>query len=292
MTFPQKLTINTADQHSFDATLYETPDTCAPVLIFLSALGTPAKVYRHLGNEMVHHEVQLCTPDWRGIGSSSVRAGRHSDFGYKHLVEYDIPALVDSIRQRFPRAAIWIGGHSLGGQLALLSASSNPSNFSGVVLIASGSVHMPCYTRKFRLGVRILTTLSKVVSPITGYFPGSRVGFGGREAAGLMRDWSHVARTGDYCLNGSNLDYEQLLKGLDVPVLALSFAADNWAPAAATDALLRKISTRKPIHRHWSASDTGGTEVDHYSWIKKPSLVAPEVSRFIRESHGSGPHWK
>ncbi len=284
MTSPETLTIIAADQHRFDATLYATPDACAPVLIFLSALGTPAKVYRHLGNEMVHHEVQLCTPDWRGIGSSSVRAGRKSDFGYQHLVEYDIAALVASVRQRLPRAAIWLGGHSLGGQLALLGAAGNPSNVAGVVLIASGSVHMPCYTGKLRWGVRFLTTLSPIVSPVLGYFPGSRVGFGGREAAGLMRDWSHVARTGGYHLAGSQINYERLLNTLDVPVLALSFAADHWAPAAATDALLRKVSKRQPIHRHWSAPETQGIAVDHYSWIKKPSLVAPEVARFIRAS--------
>jgi predicted alpha/beta hydrolase len=100
--------------------------------------------------------------------------------------------------QRLPQAPIWLGGHSLGGQMALASAAGNPDPVSGVVMIASGSVHLPCYQGKLRWGVRILATLSSLTGPVLGYFPGARVGFGGREAAGLMRDWSHVARTGEY----------------------------------------------------------------------------------------------
>jgi len=282
MTTPQTLTITANDQHRFNATFYPAPDSAAPVLIFLSALGTPAKVYRHLGKEMGQHEVQLCTPDWRGIGSSSVRAGRSSDFGYRHLVELDIPALIAAVRHHAPRAPIWLGGHSLGGQLALIAAAGDPEHIAGVVLIASGSVHLPCYHGKLRLGVRLLTTLSRIVCPLLGYFPGARIGFGGREAAGLMRDWSHVARTGEYRPVGSQLDYEHQLRALDSTVLAITFAADSWAPALATQALLNKVTCCKPVHLHWDASETEGVAVDHYSWIKRPNLVASSIAQFMR----------
>lgn len=287
MTNPHSLTITTGDQHRFEATFYPTLNSGAPVLIFLSALGTPAKVYRHLGTAMAHQGVQLCAPDWRGIGSSSVRAGRGSDFGYQHLVEVDIPALVATLRQRYPAAPLWIGGHSLGGQLALLSAAANPSDLAGVILIASGSVHTSSYTRKLRWGVRFLTIVSGLVGAVVGYFPGSRLGFGGREAAGLMRDWSHVARTGEYRLRGSHVDYEQALGHLMLPVLAVTFAADTWAPAAATQLLLQKIAKRKPIHWHWDAAQTQGVALDHYAWIKRPDLVVPAVARYI---HAAGAH--
>ncbi|HNV60109.1 MAG TPA: alpha/beta fold hydrolase [Rhodoferax sp.] len=284
MTKPQTLTITASDQHRFNATLYPTSDSNAPVLIFMSALGTPAKVYRHLGNEMVQHGVQVCTPDWRGIDSSSVRACRTSDFGYRHLLEIDIPALIATVRQKLPDAPIWLGGHSLGGQMALTSAAGNPGPVSGVILIASGSVHLPCYQGKLRWGVRLLASLSSIAGPVLGYFPGRRIGFGGREAAGLMHDWSHVAWTGEYRPAGSQLDYERLFQALDLPVLAITFDADKWAPAAATHALLSKVSKRKPIHRHLSAAETQGIAVDHYSWIKKPSFIAPAVAKFIRKS--------
>lgn len=276
------LTITATDQHRFDATLYPTDDPNAPILIFLSALGTPAKVYRHFGAEMVKHGVQVCAPDWRGIGSSSIRADRSSDFGYRHLVELDLAALIEAVRQRYPDAPIWLGGHSLGGQMALLSAAANPGAVTGVALIASGSVHAPCYSGKLHMAVHLLALLSGVVGPLLGYFPGSRIGFGGREAAGVMRDWSHVAHTGEYRPNGSDIEYERLMGSLKRPILALTFTADAWSPALAAEALLNKVPNSSVAHWKWGAQDTAGVALDHYSWIKQPALVAPAVAQFIR----------
>ena len=214
MTDAQTFTITSSDRHRFDATLYPTDAPRAPVLIFLSALGTPARVYGRFAREMVKHGVQVCTPDWRGIASSSIRAGRSSDFGYRHLIEFDLAALIEAVRQRLPGAPIWLGGHSLGGQLSLLSAAAHPAGISGVALIASGSVHLPCYSWKLRFGVSSLVFLSSIARPVLGYFPGGRVGFGGREAAGLMRDWSRVALSGQYRPDGSDIDYETSMRSL------------------------------------------------------------------------------
>jgi predicted alpha/beta hydrolase len=282
MADTQTLTITSSDQHRFDATLHLTDDPAAPVLVFLSALGTPARVYGRLGREMVKHGVQVCTPDWRGIGSSSVRAGRTSDFGYRHLVEFDLASLLEAVRLRLPAAPIWLGGHSLGGQLALLGAAANPDAISGIAIIASGSVHLPCYSWKLRMGVLSLVSLCRIACPLLGYFPGSRVGFGGREGAGLMRDWSHLALTGEFRPLGSHVDYEKSLRALKLPVLALTFGADAWAPALAARTLLNKLPEHSAVHWHWGKSDTEGIAVDHYSWIKQPALLAPAVAQFIR----------
>ena len=277
------LTITTSDQHRFNATLFPTDDPAAPVLLFQAALGTPARVYGRLGREMVKHGVQLCAPDWRGIASSSVQAGRESDFGYRHLIELDLPALIEAVRQRLPQAPIWLGGHSLGGQLSLLRAAAHPEGIAGVALIASGSVHLPCFSSKLRLAIRSLVMLSRVLCPLLGYFPGSRVRFGGREAAGLMHDWSHLAVTGNYLIRGSSIDYEKALRSLQLPVLALTFSGDRWSPELSAKALIGKLPKKNALHWHWKAADTEGQLVDHYSWIKQPHLVTPAVARHIRQ---------
>jgi predicted alpha/beta hydrolase len=281
MTAVQTITITSDDSHRFDATIYPTDDRSAPVLIFLSALGTPAKVYRHFGRELSNRGVNVFTPDWRGIDSSSIRASRSSDFGYRQLVEIDIAATIKAARQQFPLAPIWLGGHSLGGQLSLLAAAAPPSGIAGVVLIASGSVHLPCYQGKFRWGIRLLAALSGITGMLLGYFPGDRIGFGGREAAGVMKDWSHVARTGQYRPAGSDLDYEPLMLSLNIPVLAITFAADTWSPAQAAKALLGKVPRSSVTHLNLAAADTAGVALDHYSWLKRPDLVAPTVATHL-----------
>ncbi len=277
----EKITFTASDQHQFAAHIYPASTPKAPVLVFFSALGTPAKVYRHVGQALAEQGVHFCAPDWRGIDSSTVRAGRGHDFGYRHLVELDMAAVVAVMRRRFPASPIWLGGHSLGGQLALLYAATHPEQVAGVVLIASGSVHMPAYPPTMRLGIAAVVALSRLASPLLGYFPGDRMGFGGREAAGVMRDWAHVARTGRYQPQGSAVDYEGALARLEKPVLALNFAADTWSPAPAARALLDKLPAQRAEHWRWGAHDTANMALDHYSWLKNAPLVAPAVAQYL-----------
>lgn len=278
---PEKIALTAADQHQFNAAVYPANKPGAPVLVFFSALGTPAKVYRHVGQALAQQGVHFCAPDWRGIDSSSVRAGRGHNFGYRHLVELDMAAVVAVIRRRFPDAPVWLGGHSLGGQLALLYAATHPEQITGAVLIASGSVHMPAYPPAMRLGIATVVLASRVAARVLGYFPGDRIGFGGREAAGVMRDWAHVARTGRYQPQGSTVDYEGALAQLEKPVLALNFAADTWSPAPAARALLDKLPVQSGEHWHWSAKDSANIALDHYSWLKNAPLIAPAVAQYL-----------
>lgn len=282
MAEAEKLTITSSDQHRFGATLHPTDDPRAPLLVFLSAMGAPARVYGRFAREMVRHGVQVCTPDWRGIDSSSMRAGRSCDYGYRQLVEHDLPALMAALRERFPDTPVWLGGHSLGGQLSLLGAAASPGEVAGIVLVASGSVHLPCYSRKYRFHVRSLVLMSRIAGAALGYFPGSRIGFAGREASGVMRDWSHVALTGEYRLRGSAINYEQAMQKLKIPVLALNFKSDLWSPIRATRALLGKLPGSSPVHWHWGKAETGGTEFDHFSWTKQPALIATAVAQHVR----------
>ena len=277
----EKITLTAADQHQFAATVYPASTPGAPVLVFFSALGTPAKVYRHVGQAMAQQGVHFCAPDWRGIDSSSVRASRALDFGYRHLVELDMAAVVAVMHRRFPDSPVWVGGHSMGGQLALLYAATHPEQVVGVVLIASGSVHMPAYPPTMRLGIAAVVAMSRVATGLLGYFPGDRMGFGGREAAGVMRDWAHVARTGRYQPQGSAVDYECALAQLERPVLAINFTADSWSPAPAAKALLDKLPSQGGEHWRWNVQDTENIALDHFSWTKQAHLIAPALARYL-----------
>jgi predicted alpha/beta hydrolase len=272
------------DSHRFSLSLHRTSSEPKAVLIFLSALGTPARVYGRFARELVGHGIHVATPDWRGIGSSSLRAGRGSDFGYRHLLEHDLTATLALVAHRFPDLPVWIGGHSLGGQLALLTAATHQQQIAGVVLVASGSVFLRGYSPKLQRSIRGLIWLSRLTTPVFGYFPGQHLGFGGREARRVMRDWSNVALTGEYRPHGSRHDYEAGLCKLNCPVLALNFAADAWSPAGAIDELLRKIPDHSRTKWLWDSSQCGGHAFDHFSWTKQPALITPAIAGFITQA--------
>jgi predicted alpha/beta hydrolase len=273
----------TDDGHRFSLSLHRACGEAKAVLIFLSALGTPARVYGRFARELVGHGIHVATPDWRGISSSSLRAGRGLDFGYRHLLEHDLTAVLALVTSQFPELPVWIGGHSLGGQLALLTAATHTPQIAGVVLVASGSVFLRGYSPKLQRSIRGLIWLSRLTTPLFGYFPGQRLGFGGREARGVMRDWSAVALTGEYRPHGSHHDYEVRLRNLSCPVLALNFAADAWSPAGAIDELLRKVPHGSRTQWHWDSDDCGGNTLDHFSWTKQPALITPAIARFITQ---------
>jgi predicted alpha/beta hydrolase len=50
------------------------------------------------------------------------------------------------------------------------------------------------------------------LSRLLGYFPGRVIGFGGREARTVMKDWTHNLKTGSYKLTTSIFDYDSALK--------------------------------------------------------------------------------
>jgi hypothetical protein len=54
---------------------------------------------------------------------------------------------------------------------AIFRIENCPEPISGVVLIASGSIHLPSYQGKLRWSVRTLATVSSITGPILGYFP-------------------------------------------------------------------------------------------------------------------------
>jgi predicted alpha/beta hydrolase len=280
MTSTTTLSISASDQHQFSAELYSPANEHVPILIFYPALGTPAKIYRNIAEEFVAHGIAVCTPDWRGIGTSSIRASRRSNFGYRHLVEIDAPALIAEIQTRFPNAPIWVGGHSLGGQLSSLIAASTPV-VRGFLPIASGSVYLPCFSPRVQRQVHLIGFLNRIAGPLLGYFPGNRIGFGGREASGLMRDWYQVARSGRYQPAGSEKDYEAALTQLRIPALGVNFQHDNMATASAAEYLLGKLKSCKTERWNWTAAETEGIELDHYSWLKHPKVVVPRIAAWI-----------
>lgn len=275
--------VTTDDGHRFGVSLHTARDAHAPLLLFMPAMGTRARYYTGMGAAMAEAGLSFACFDWRGMDTSSLRASRRHDYGYRHLIEQDIPAAVAALHARLPKAPLWIGGHSLGGQLALLHAARVPASVRGMVLIASGTVHYRAWQGRSALRILALTQGARLISRVVGHFPGKRIGFASRESRGVIRDWASVARDGRYRVAGSAFDYESAMAQLEKPVLALGFRADTLAPAKATETLLAKLPRCARTLLRWGSAQTEGVALDHFSWAKRPDLVVPTVAQFVRE---------
>jgi predicted alpha/beta hydrolase len=245
---------------------------------WVPAMGISARHYLPLAEALAAHGVAVAVHEWRGIGSSDRRAGRACDWGYRELLQDDLPAGLAALRARWPQATCWLGGHSLGGQLGSLYASLHPAEFAGLVLVASGAP----YWRRFRHGwlIGAAYVLAPWLAALLGYLPGRRIGFGGNEARGVIADWSRTGRTGRYAAVGMSQDFERQLASLQLSLLALRLRDDWLAPQASLDWLLGKLGQGERGMDVITPQELGGP-ADHFGWMKMPVPVAVRIARWL-----------
>ncbi len=242
----------------------------APVLLFWPAMGINAAYYFGLARPLAALGVRLICADWRGIASSSVRAGWRADFDFKTLVEQDFAPAVAAVEQAYPNASLLLGGHSLGGQLALLRAAVDPNTIDGIFSIASCSVYWRTFSKRpFKMMLGCQATA--VISQIWGHLPGKRLGFGGREARGVIRDWAHQARSG--CYQSADFDFEPGLKRAQLPALVISLDGDSWGLPSAVDHLANKLESADFTRLHLVDPAIQATRKPHFHWVQAPESV-------------------
>ena len=158
-------------------------------------------------------------------------------------------------------------------------AGTAPGLVDGLILVACGTPYWRRFPTATGLQILGLATLAQVTATLLGYFPGRRIGFGGREAAQLMREWGHLARRGRFEVAG--LDAERACADARVRTLAVSVEGDDLAPPSAVDHLVGKL-VRAPVQRvHVTTAVADSPPLDHFRWARSPQAVIDVVSSWI-----------
>ena len=271
-------TVRASDGTTFRLFTERQPLPRAPVVLCVPAMGVPAGCYKSTLAAFARASLNAAVFDLRGNGESSVRADRTVDFGYDEIISIDLPRAIDAAAKLFPGSPLFVLGHSLGGQLACLHASTDGARIAGLVLIASGSVHFANWTFPGNLLVVLGTMAARLISQTVGYFPGRQLGFGGREARRLIRDWSNQALSGCYAVSRNPVDFEAALASMEKPVLAITIAGDRLAPPAATRHLCGKMPRSRLDYR---TIGTGGGRRPHFDWMRRPHHMVGLVAGWI-----------
>lgn len=246
-------------------------------LLWLPALGVAARKYERLANALAALGIVCQLHEWRGSGLDPDRASRHRDWGYRELLLEDLPASLAVLRERHPGLPMLLGGHSIGAQFAVLGAALH-GGAAGLVGIGSGVPHWRLFPAPLRWLVRGFGHILPVLTHALGYYPGHRLGFGGREAGQLMRDWAQTVRRGHYDgLPGLPLRLGERLAALELPFLGLHLSADRLVPLASQRALIAATRSRSVRERTLDATALG-TVPDHFAWMRAPDAVAREIA--------------
>jgi len=269
------------DGHRFMLRVVE-PAQVRASLLFLPALGVPAAKYDAFAVALARQGLRVAVAEWRGLGSSNWRARRGCDWDYGYLLRLDLAAARAALQAIAPGA--WhYGGHSLGGQFATLLAALRPADCAGLVLVATGVPDQRLYRGRAGWMIRVFARLLPALTRLCGYYPGRRLGFAGREAGGVMRDWAQTVRRGVYADYGTGETLESRLARLRTPVLGLSLAADWLAPANTLAALVEKLG---PGPRRLLTLDHEalGVRADHFAWMRQPQGLARIIASALLSS--------
>lgn len=271
---PRVHAVATPDGLTLTVEEYGTPGTAASI-VFLPALGVPLAYYGKLFAAWTARGRHVVGVELRGMPQSPVGDLRKESFGYAHLVRVDLPAVFADPAVAAAGRVVLVG-HSLGGQLALLSGAAGTVRPDAVVTLGTGTSSTAA--RRSALGRARRAAGVRFVGAVTcslGYWPGHRLGFAGRQPRTLITDWAYEARHGRYRLHGDRTDYEAALARMEIPVLLAGIAGDRMIPTAAVDHLARRL----PPH-----VDRARIEAvpDHFLWARRaPEPVIDDVEAWL-----------
>lgn len=277
----ESLIVTTGDGTSFVVRLLPHADPKAPLVLVLPAMALKAKFYFPLAQALRAAGLSVATCDLRAQGESKPALREGPDFGYRELIEVDLPAVLCALRERFPGVPVHLFGHSLGGQVALLYSAANPDEITSVTTIGTGTVFWRAFGPR-----RWIEALWKIqwiglTAKIKGWWPGG-VLIPGAMAGGVMRDWARHSRTSHYRPRGSTRDYDRLLRELRLPVLLISLDADTLGPKSNVDFLARRLPSARLTSWH-IREDSGVAHRDHFAWVRDSVVIAPVVAAWQTE---------
>ncbi|WP_350306440.1 alpha/beta fold hydrolase [Photorhabdus viridis] len=250
-------------------------DSNGRVIVLLPAIGVEIRKYETLIQQLAKEGFQVVTADMPGYGGNQPKPSRENDYNYSDLLRDYLPTMLDKAIQLNSKEIPIVFGHSLGGHIATLFACSTDRPFS-LFCVATGSVWYKNWQGMGRIQMIKAAVIFNILTALYGYLPGKKIGFGIREAKGLMRDWSKTVWTGNY--NHISAYKAKRNKNLSKAVY-ICFKEDNWAPLKSAKSLASLISNAKVSE---ITSSLKGNP--HSVWIKQPEEIIAIMKREMMEN--------
>ena len=254
-------------------------------VILMAALGMGARFYQPLAQALQAAGLNVALLEQRGHGDSPWRPSHHCDWGFREALVNEIPVALDWVKSRSSSLPVYLMGHSLGGHYSAMTAGVYGEQIDGIILAACGSPWLGGFTGKTRRKLKFLCAMIPPASALLGYYPGDKLGFGGREARTLMQDWLALAKTNRYQANGFSDDLDCGIAQYSGPVLSLRMADDAFAPPASVEAVNEKFIAAT-VSNVLLDKQALNDRADHFRWARSPAAAVKEIVRW-HEKNGA-----
>lgn len=249
-------------------TLTTPAETPRAVVVMAAAMGVPRRFYGALARYLASRDIAVLTFDYRGIGDSRLDRGQTAATRLEDWGRYDIDAAIRTAGEKV-QAPVFLAGHSCGGQLFGLAPQS--VRLRGAILVSAQLANSHLWPMPSRLGVFALWHLViPALSVGRSIFPARRLGISSVDVpSGVTAQWARWARHRDYLFSPElGIDVQRYAQ-FDFPVLAYEIDDDSYAPAAAVQALLRKLPRTRQRVEILRAPQDGVGAIGHFGFFRE-----------------------
>jgi predicted alpha/beta hydrolase len=254
------------------------------IVLIAPATGVPHRFYRHFAAGLVRAGFEVLSWDWRGMSASASTEGmRDPRLTMRAWGERDLTAAIAWADHQAAGRRVMAVGHSFGGQA--LGLAQNAARIERAVLIGAQHGYVGLWPWRLQPGLRLLWRVAMpAAAALLGRFPSSLVGLGVDLPAGVAREWAR------WCSRPEHLGTWEGHARLTIPMLALSFEDDAFAPRRPAAELVAKYANARIRHEHFPREGLG-----HFGFFR-PARGEPRwgmVTEFLRSdragsSLGSG----
>jgi predicted alpha/beta hydrolase len=251
-------------------------DVRRPVVVVNPATSVCCDYYAGFADYLHRHGFDVVLYDYRGIGRSRPDSLKGFEAGWIDWGRLDFEAALRYVGREFPGQPIHVVGHSVGGVLVGMAASS--SRVSRVFTMGAQYAYWRDYAAARRLGMLLKWhVVMPLVTALFGYFPGRRMGWLEDTPRGVVRDWtSRHPRFEDTWRRGARVlpaaERKELVERFSAmagDALALSFSDDEFGTVAAVRRLLRYYRGSRRTHLHLTPEAIGAARVGHFAFFNR-----------------------
>ncbi len=266
---PELIHLPTEPGHTVATRVFlSSSSTPAGVCILAPATGVAQYLYDDFARWLNEHGYHAVTFDYDGIGLSLTGHIRDSKSDMLTWAEYDGPAVLRYVEERFDGMNITWVGHSIGGHL--LGMMPHTGRISRAITVGSGTgtwwLNSPP-TR--RVAWLLWGVIVPVAVPLTGYFPGKRLKMMCDMPKGVILQWRRWCLRREYCVGAEGDWLRQRFAAVNVPIDSVYFSDDEMMSPANVRDLHGFFKSAPQTRTVIKPSDVNLRRIGHIGWHRE-----------------------
>ncbi len=263
----KEIRIPTKLGHTLAVTKFVPTQSTNYVLVISSATGVLQKYYSRFASYVASQGALTYTFDYHGIGksNSTTKALKENVSNAMSWGSNDQAALVAHAKKEYPHLKLILVAHSIGGQL--LGFNPNYHMIDKVVLVASQTGYWKDFNGLHKIKMWLFWyIIIPVFTSVPGYFPAKKLGLFENLPKQVAYEWGTWGKHTNYLMHSYTKE-THFFEKLQMPMLALSFSKDSYAPKKTVDLLLEHYKSASIVRKHYKPLD-GGRHVKHFGFFK------------------------